>query len=494
MRERGTTAAHGSSEGGGAGTSSSKPTAPPSQVTSHSPVPQSRARRDSTDRADRADRARAWAELLRLPALFTVPGDALAGAAAASARPTPRTFLAIASSLCLYEAGMALNDWADREVDAVERPHRPLPSGRIHPAAALGAACVLTGAGLSFAACAGRPALAVAVPLAATVWAYDLALKNTPLGPVAMATARCLDLLLGATATAGGGAAARRRGGGGAGRVVDAGADDVRRAGGAGRVRRVVGGGGGLSRTVGVGEVGRTVGAVDGSRVAGALGTGQQVGAVGTSAAAVADEVRAALRAGRTQTAFHGIRHALPSAALLGAHTLALTTVSRREAQGGAPLAPLAALAATAALTRLVARGRPLPTDRLDESRSHVGALSAIRRPAAALSRPPGPCLPTGDQTSQRGFGLTLPAPSAALRIALATTYAVTAARPYFHAALNPSPPLTQRAVTGGIRATIPLQAALTARSGTKAATLTALLTTTLAPLAARFARKVSVT
>ncbi len=82
-------------------------------------------------------RAGAWAELLRLPALFTVPGDALAGAAAAGARPGPRTLLAIASSLCLYEAGMALNDWADRAEDAVERPHRPLPSGRVRPAAAL---------------------------------------------------------------------------------------------------------------------------------------------------------------------------------------------------------------------------------------------------------------------------------------------------------------------------------------------------------------------
>ncbi|NEC73471.1 UbiA family prenyltransferase, partial [Streptomyces rochei] len=86
------------------------------------------------------------AELLRLPALFTVPGDALAGAAATGARPGRRTLLAIGSSLCLYEAGMALNDWADRAEDAVERPHRPLPSGRVRPAAALTAAGVLTGA------------------------------------------------------------------------------------------------------------------------------------------------------------------------------------------------------------------------------------------------------------------------------------------------------------------------------------------------------------
>ena len=96
-------------------------------------------------RARMKGRARAWAELLRLPALFTVPGDALAGAAAAgAARPNSRTLLAIGSSLCLYEAGMALNDWADHAEDAVERPHRPLPSGRVHPASALAAASVET--------------------------------------------------------------------------------------------------------------------------------------------------------------------------------------------------------------------------------------------------------------------------------------------------------------------------------------------------------------
>ncbi|HEV2779835.1 MAG TPA: 4-hydroxybenzoate polyprenyltransferase, partial [Actinophytocola sp.] len=44
----------------------------------------------------------------------------------------------------------------------------------------------------------GRPALRVAFPLAATVWAYDLWLKSGPAGPVAMAAARTLDVLLGA--------------------------------------------------------------------------------------------------------------------------------------------------------------------------------------------------------------------------------------------------------------------------------------------------------
>ncbi|MEK8227549.1 UbiA family prenyltransferase [Oerskovia sp. M15] len=43
---------------------------------------------------------------------------------------------------------MALNDYADRELDAVERPERPLPSGRVSPEQALGVATGLTAAGL----------------------------------------------------------------------------------------------------------------------------------------------------------------------------------------------------------------------------------------------------------------------------------------------------------------------------------------------------------
>ncbi|MEU2859981.1 SCO3242 family prenyltransferase [Streptomyces mirabilis] len=308
------------------------------------------------DGAGARARTRAWAELLRLPALFTVPGDALAGAATTGNRPNPRTLLAIASSLCLYEAGMALNDWADQAEDALERPHRPLPSGRIRPPAALVAAGALTAAGLALAARAGRPALAVAAPLAATVWAYDLALKRTPAGPAAMATARGLDLLLGATATGG------------------------------------------------------------------------------------------------------GARPALPSALTLATHTLAVTTVSRGETRGGSPLTPLAALATTGTLAWTLTRTPQAP------------GTAPSRYPAAAPSRHPA---------------------ADTLRTVLAAAFVATSGRPLLHAALNPSPPLTQRAVGGGIRAMIPLQAALAARSGALAS---ALLTAALAPAARRFARKVSVT
>ena len=38
-----------------------------------------------------------------------------------------------AASVCLYWAGMSANDWADRDLDAKERPERPIPSGRVTP-------------------------------------------------------------------------------------------------------------------------------------------------------------------------------------------------------------------------------------------------------------------------------------------------------------------------------------------------------------------------
>ncbi|WP_454048862.1 SCO3242 family prenyltransferase [Cellulomonas sp. Marseille-Q8402] len=145
--------------------------------------------------------ARDHLELVRAPAVLTVLGDTVAGATAAGHRLTGRRALLPLASACLYAGGMALNDWADRDLDAVERPERPIPSGRVAPGYALGVAAGLGAAGLALAAAGGgRRSFAVAVPLAACVWLYDARLKETPAGPVAMAACRGLDVLLGAGA------------------------------------------------------------------------------------------------------------------------------------------------------------------------------------------------------------------------------------------------------------------------------------------------------
>lgn len=142
------------------------------------------------------------AELVRLPAVLSVPGDVLVGAAASGQLGrVGRTAGLVASSSCLYLAGMALNDYADREVDAVERPGRPIPSGRVSPGFALGLAGALTVAAGALAVAADGPrALAVAVPLASAVWSYDLILKSGPAGVAAMSTCRGLDVMMGSGA------------------------------------------------------------------------------------------------------------------------------------------------------------------------------------------------------------------------------------------------------------------------------------------------------
>ena len=136
------------------------------------------------------------ADLIRLPALLSVPGDALLGAAAGGSR---RGNLLVGSSVALYAGGMALNDWSDRLVDGLERPERPIPSGRVPAAQARAVATgLLAGGVLSARVLGGRRALRVALPLAASVVAYDTQAKAGPRGPAVMAACRGLDVLLGA--------------------------------------------------------------------------------------------------------------------------------------------------------------------------------------------------------------------------------------------------------------------------------------------------------
>ncbi|MFJ8399469.1 SCO3242 family prenyltransferase [Streptomyces microflavus] len=384
----------------------------------------------------RGDTVRAWTELFRVSALFSVPGDALAGAAAVGRSPGRGTALAIGASLCLYEAGMALNDWADREEDAVDRPHRPIPSGRISPSAALGAAGALTAAGLTLAARAGRPALAVATGLAATVWAYDLHLKHTKAGPAAMAAARSLDLLLGATATATATSTAYAGTGPGPraprpmrlGAVPPTGPDNVARAAGPAR----------------------------------------------------------------------SLLAALPAALVLGAHTYGVTAVSRHEAQGGSTAVPLAVLATTTALAAavLATHQRQRPGEPATPGLAATAPGSSHRPDHPHHPAPPampdlGAPPPGTYRPSHHPHRPTAPALTPLLLTASTGAYLRTAGPPLLHAALNPSPPLTQRAVGGGIRAMIPLQAALAARAGAPGSGLAVMA---LVPLARSLARKVSPT
>ncbi|WP_323960053.1 SCO3242 family prenyltransferase [Arthrobacter sp. JZ12] len=141
-----------------------------------------------------------YLELVRAPAVLTVLGDTLAGGSAAGHRMGGRRLALPLASACLYAGGMALNDYADRETDARERPRRPIPSGRISARDALATATGLTVVGLALSAVGGgRRALAIGLPLAATIWTYDLAAKKYAVpGALTMGACRALDVLMGA--------------------------------------------------------------------------------------------------------------------------------------------------------------------------------------------------------------------------------------------------------------------------------------------------------
>jgi UbiA prenyltransferase family protein len=292
------------------------------------------------------------AALVRLPAVLTVPGDGWLGAAAAGHPVGRRSLVLAGSSACLYLSGMALNDWADREIDARERPGRPIPAGRVSPGFALALAAGLSAAGVALAGVAGgRRSLAVALPLAGAVWSYDLAVKGTPAGPLGMAACRSLDVLLGATL-----------GGPGGGRL----------------------------------------------------------------------------------------RRALPAAAVVGAHTVVVTTVSRREAQGSGPGLAGAALAATTAVTGVAGA--------LARSRLREGRTRGLRRAAA---------------------------------VALLGAYAGSIASAGGRAVAEPTPARLQALVGTGVLGLMPLEAGLLAAAGPVPA---AAAVAGAWPLARHLARRRSVT
>ena len=145
---------------------------------------------------------KAWLQLFRVPNLFTVPGDPLAGfLIATGGRLDSRALCAVLASLCIYAAGLAMNDLADFAEDLRERPKRPLPSGAISRSAAwiVVANLILLGLGLCF--LAGPAAVLMGFGTVLGVVLYNFLTKRIPvIGAVNMGVCRGLSLLLGAAA------------------------------------------------------------------------------------------------------------------------------------------------------------------------------------------------------------------------------------------------------------------------------------------------------
>lgn len=154
-----------------------------------------------------------WRVHLRLGRISNLPTvwtNVLAGAALAGVRPSlgSAALLLLALSL-FYTGGMYLNDAFDAEIDARERPERPIPSGQIGSERvfalgfgmlAFGWTLVLTHVVLLDGS--GAELLAAGA-LAAAIVLYDVWHKGNPLAPALMGLCRALVYVIAALAVAG---------------------------------------------------------------------------------------------------------------------------------------------------------------------------------------------------------------------------------------------------------------------------------------------------
>ncbi|MEN0063501.1 MAG: UbiA-like protein EboC [Myxococcota bacterium] len=141
-----------------------------------------------------------WLVLVRPANLVTSAADALAGMALAGAfgPPTLQHLALVGASVSLYAGGIVYNDVCDAEIDAVERPERPIPSGQVsrRTAALYGAGWL--GLGIGLAAFVSWTSALLATGVAVAALTYDRFAKPHPVfGPLVMGICRGLNLLVG---------------------------------------------------------------------------------------------------------------------------------------------------------------------------------------------------------------------------------------------------------------------------------------------------------
>ncbi|GAB2931472.1 hypothetical protein GCM10027280_18900 [Micromonospora polyrhachis] len=148
----------------------------------------------------RAGALRAHVRTWRPYTLWYIGLVGLAGAGLAGGHPAWwRLVAAWATPTLGWIGGHYLSDYFDRDLDAASKPHRPIPSGALRPAAALGCGIgCLVGVG-TLAVAGGWPTLTVAALATVAIVAYGRALKARGLaGNAARGALGALTLLYGA--------------------------------------------------------------------------------------------------------------------------------------------------------------------------------------------------------------------------------------------------------------------------------------------------------
>ena len=136
-----------------------------------------------------------WRVALRLGRVSNVPtvwSNVIAATAIAGGAPWRLVVIVALAVSLFYVAGMFLNDAFDRDIDARERPERPIPAGLATPTFVFAAGFALMGAGALMLGSINRETGAAGIALAVAIVAYDWYHKGNPLGPFLMALCRSL--------------------------------------------------------------------------------------------------------------------------------------------------------------------------------------------------------------------------------------------------------------------------------------------------------------
>lgn len=144
----------------------------------------------------------AYLQLARISNLPTVLSNVLVGAAlAAGAGPLDwsMALLAMAVASLFYIGGMALNDLLDRDIDAVERPGRPIPSGALSVREVNRFTFICFGTGLILTLVFAPWARYFALALIGAIVAYDVLHKRWRASLVFMGLCRMLVYALAAS-------------------------------------------------------------------------------------------------------------------------------------------------------------------------------------------------------------------------------------------------------------------------------------------------------
>lgn len=135
---------------------------------------------------------RDWAELCRVSNMPTVWMNTLSALVLSSGGAAIDLFLLLALSTSgFYAAGMCWNDVFDRHLDALSKPHRPIPTGRVQVSTARWIGTATMSIALACLLVSPHPeAVVPGIALAGLIILYDALHKRHPATVVAMAGCR----------------------------------------------------------------------------------------------------------------------------------------------------------------------------------------------------------------------------------------------------------------------------------------------------------------